>query len=470
MKSSRLYIIGIVVMIIVCFVLGQRMPRNFTWRATFHPNDRQPLGCYVFDSVMAQTMPRGYEAKRKTLSQIAADTADRHKNILIATEYLSFNEMDIRALRKLLKGGCHVMMAYCDTQDGCYSDSILAYDYGLYAYNFTYLNIRYLKMRLRNKEENAYATVSWDADSLYRQGDYRMYTDMMSGTVITDDSRKDKFCYDVLAQRTIRTNLRYDNSPFFPATLDTIKKRLLEENKDMKEVTAVDCYDGFRLTEKDSADVCLNLAVTRKVGKGRLTIVTMPYLFTNYGVLAKESSPLTMRLMTQISDRPVIRTTSYSPDYDGYDAKMSPMRYVLSQKPLREAWYLTAFTLLLFFIFKARRRQRVIPVMTQPKNHSLEFAQLIGTLYYQRADNADLVRKKTRFFAERIRSTMAVDILENVLSDDTVSTVARRTGMKEKELEDILKRLRMDYCTEGNIDDKEMKWAIDTINALTERI
>ena len=146
------------------------------------------------------------------------------------------------------------------------------------------------------------------------------------------------------------------------------------------------------------------------------------------------------------------------------------MRYVLSRKPLREAWYLTAFTLLLFFIFKARRRQRVIPVMTQPKNHSLEFAQLIGTLYYQRADNADLVRKKTRFFAERIRSTMAVDILESVLSDDTVSTVARRTGMKEKEVEDILKRLRMDYCTEGNIDDKEMKWAIDTINALTERI
>ena len=38
------------------------------------------------------------------------------------------------------------------------------------------------------------------------------------------------------------------------------------------------------------------------------------------------------------------------------------------------------------------------------------------------------------------------------------------------EVEDILKRLRMDYCTEGNIDDKEMKWAIDTINALTERI
>ena len=42
---------------------------------------------------------------------------------------------------------------------------------------------------------------------------------------------------------------------------------------------------------------------------------------------------------------------------------------------------------------------------------------------------------------------MAVDILESVLSDETVSTVARRTGMKEKEVEDILKKLRMDYCT-----------------------
>ena len=57
MKRLHIYIIGIVIATFLCFALGQRMPRTFTWKATFAHADRQPFGCYVFDSVMAQSMP-----------------------------------------------------------------------------------------------------------------------------------------------------------------------------------------------------------------------------------------------------------------------------------------------------------------------------------------------------------------------------------------------------------------------------
>jgi uncharacterized membrane protein YeiB len=60
MKRLHIYIIGIVIATFLCFALGQRMPRTFTWKATFAHADRQPFGCYVFDSVMAQSMPKGY--------------------------------------------------------------------------------------------------------------------------------------------------------------------------------------------------------------------------------------------------------------------------------------------------------------------------------------------------------------------------------------------------------------------------
>ena len=80
--------------------------------------------------------------------------------------------------------------------------------------------------------------------------------------------------------------------------------------------------------------------------------------------------------------------------------QMSPFRYFLSQPPLRWALYLSMVSILLFMIFAARRKQRAIPVIREPENKSLEFAELIGTLYYQKKDHADLVRKKYLYFAE----------------------------------------------------------------------
>ena len=196
----------------------------------------------------------------------------------------------------------------------------------------------------------------------------------------------------------------------------------------------------------------------------------MPFAFTNYGVLDRQLSPVVMRLMTQIADRPVVRTTAYMKSSAEYDAELSPMRYILSHKPLRNAWYLAALTLVLFCGFKARRRQRVIPVISKPKNHSLEFAKLIGTLYYQHGDNADLVRKKFVFLAERIRTAIQIDILGHQFPPEAAKMIALRTGLDEGETTNDLRRLRLDYWTEGDIDDQEMKWAIDCMERIMKLI
>ena len=89
------------------------------------------------------------------------------------------------------------------------------------------------------------------------------------------------------------------------------------------------------------------VAVTRSIGNGKLTVVAMPLAFTNYGVLDRQLLPVVMRLMTQIADRPVVRTTAYTKTTSDYEAELSPMRYVLNKKPLRHAWYLRDCRLIL---------------------------------------------------------------------------------------------------------------------------
>ena len=108
---------------------------------------------------------------------------------------------------------------------------------------------------------------------------------------------------------------------------------------------------------------------------------------------------------------------------------MSPFRYFLSQPPLRWALYLSMVSILLFMIFTARRKQRAIPVIREPENKSLEFTKLIGTLYYQKHDHANLVHKKFTYFAEVLRREIQVDVEEVADDERSFHRIAQKTGM-----------------------------------------
>ena len=80
MKITTRYIVGIVILVVGLFAILLIRPSRFVWTPTFAHEDKNPLGCFVFDSVMVQTMPRGYKAtsftmKSKTSSPITATTS-----------------------------------------------------------------------------------------------------------------------------------------------------------------------------------------------------------------------------------------------------------------------------------------------------------------------------------------------------------------------------------------------------------
>ena len=87
-------------------------------------------------------------------------------------------------------------------------------------------------------------------------------------------------------------------------------------------------------------------------------------------------------------------------------------------------------------MFYARRRQRVIPVVEEPKNRSIEFVKLIGTLYYQKHINHDLLQKKYAYFTETLRRLMMVDVEDTETRKDDVAQIALRAGMPEAEGQD----------------------------------
>lgn len=150
--------------------------------------------------------------------------------------------------------------------------------------------------------------------------------------------------------------------------------------------------------------------------------------------------------------------------------QMSPFRYFLSQSPLRWALYLSMVSILLFMIFTARRKQRAIPVIREPENKSLEFAELIGTLYYQKKDHADLVRKKYLYFAEELRREIQVDVEEVAEDERSFGRIARKTGMEAGEIAAFIREVRPVVYGGRSISEKEMKRLVDKMNEIINHI
>ena len=169
-----------------------------------------------------------------------------------------------------------------------------------------------------------------------------------------------------------------------------------------------------------------------KFGEGYFYLNSTPQAFTNYYLL-NNNQQYAANTFSYLETGHII--------WDNYEkaGKVvidSPMRFVLNQIPLKWAYYLTILGLILFVIFKAKREQRIIPVINPLTNTSIDFAKTIGGLYYQHRDYTDLISKKLNYFLEFIRSRYYLNT--STVSDKTATDLAAKSGKTLKETKSLL--------------------------------
>jgi hypothetical protein len=132
------------------------------------------------------------------------------------------------------------------------------------------------------------------------------------------------------------------------------------------------------------------------IGEGAIYVHSSPRAFTNFVLRDPNDWEYAFRCISYLPTSDVI----WDEHYKGYSLQRGELSYVLSQTPLRWAYYVLVIGLLLYIIFESKRRQRIIPVLEPVKNTTLEFVETIGRLYYQNRDHADLAAKKIAHFHE----------------------------------------------------------------------
>ena len=103
-------------------------------------------------------------------------------------------------------------------------------------------------------------------------------------------------------------------------------------------------------------------------------------------------------------------------------------------------------------------------------NKSLEFTKLIGTLYYQKNDHANLVHKKFTYFAEVLRREIQVDVEEVADDERSFHRIAQKTGMEVEEISRLIRKIRPVIYGGRVLSGEEMKGFIDKMNEIINHI
>ena len=407
-----------VVLFVLLFLLQMRLPKKFEWNATYYHADRQPFGCYVFDSVLTESMPKGYQVTSKTFRQLDHEHPSEKIGVLMVVDEQNLKKLDVKHLCNIARRGGKVMVVTRESDDQS-KDTIyyneLEHTFRLQfipAYYFSYFRIY---NRATGNEAEYKDTINWKGKPhVYPAHDYVVW-DGLSGGHLDFDS------------------LQTNSSLAFEA--DT-----------MLVAASVPC------------------------GKGEVIFVTSPLLFTNYGMLEGNTSEYIFRLMSMMADVPVYRTEAYIKMDATMDVQYSPFRELIKRPPLRWALYLLMLGVILLMVTTARRRQRVIPIITPPLNKSLEFVRLIGTLYYQRCTHAELVRKKFTFFAEELRRRCGIDVRDVNTDDGEVRFLAEKTGLGEAYIQQTLREIRLIIHSEEDIKPSKMREMIEAMSHILEKV
>ena len=454
MKSSRNFLFAMLVLFVLFCLLQVNLPKKFVWSPTFSHVDKQPFGCFVFDSVLTQSLPNGYHVTKKTFFQLDQEHAKEKISVLMVVDQHNLKQLDVKYLCNIARRGGKVMVvASSSLDDGRNADTVVVDElertFKVKIEDGLYFSLRGILSGLKAHDNDMYDTIYWNnRETMYAAQSYRMFYNMVGGTLFVDSVPKVKR----LAYTLSAAGYDYKLDSLYVGDFTRFDTIVDEKER-------IERIDTFAIKKVPTA-------VSVPYGKGEVIFVSSPLLFTNYGMLEGNTSVYIFRLMSYLADLPVYRTEAYVKTDAMLVAEQSPFREFIKRPPLRWALYLALLGVVLFMIFTARRRQRVIPIMSKPANRSLEFIQLIGTLYYQRKDHVDLVRKKFKLFAEELRKTAGVDISDVNTDDREYLLLAEKTGMNSDRLKKVIRQIRLVLHSEGNISVEEMRSLIDAMDTI----
>lgn len=167
--------------------------------------------------------------------------------------------------------------------------------------------------------------------------------------------------------------------------------------------------------------------------KGQLYLHTQPLAFSNYNLLESNNHLYIENILSYLDTEDIY----WIQKEDNAIKSSSLLRFILVHPALKWAWYLFLIGLLLFVLFTAKRKQRIIPIIPPIKNTTIAFTKTISSLYIDSKDYKGIMRKQVLQTLEEIRRTYRIET--KTLDIDFLNTLESKSGIGRKEIQNWIK-------------------------------
>ena len=191
--------------------------------------------------------------------------------------------------------------------------------------------------------------------------------------------------------------------------------------------------------------------VRYRFGKGSLLLCANPELFTNYSLLKPQGADYAAKALSFLP----AHSNIYWDQYQNKDIAIdrSPLRVFFTSPSLQWAFYISLLGLALFVLFEVKRRQRVIPIIAPLKNSTVDFVEVVGKVYYERRDNANIAHKKILYLLSFLREQYQLKTTQ--LDKEFAESLVWKTGADTAFVQDLVDYIN--YIGQQNtVNDKEL--------------
>ncbi len=361
MKDKRPYLIVGITAVIILGLFIYLQPDNekvYDWREHYKENKDDPYGTNIIHDLIKNASPDNFKDLHSSISKSLPDSTETEANYVFIGEGLYLDTADVNQLITFATGGNNVFI----------SSKVIPYDLMYYVY-YTQCNDAYWD----EYEEFADTTVTFN----FNHPDLK-------------DSAGFEFTY-------IYNN---DLAPYSWNYIDS----------------AYFCEETYSFIPLGSMNEQYINFVKMPIGNGAFYLHTAPIAFSNIQLLDENGLNYANKIFTHLSDGPffwdaksrvekrVAQAANNNFNQDRRLSDKSPLKYILQQPPLAWAWYILLSLAFLYLLFRAKRKQRVIPVLAKNENTSLEFISTIGSLYFMQQDHRRLSLQKVKLFYAYVRN------------------------------------------------------------------
>lgn len=349
------------------------------WQETYLPDDVNPYGTKIIFELLqharqGQTFVKVKDSISKKLPDISIDNKDSY--VYIGLDYHA-DSADVASLLQFVSKGNNAFII-CSNQDHLLLDS--------------------LTMISNSNQED----IELDDDEVWV--DHEDIHSTQQNTYSVEDTSISLHLTDV--KRILNpTTIKYKNNfktsihswNYFSDRLRTLEEAPVEILGSFDEN-----YVNF---------------IKLRFGKGEFYFHSTPMSFTNIHMLNDTTMHYCREALSSIGDGTIFWDEE-NRNYDWKAASQSnrelhkpeegPLEFILSEPSLRKAWYLLMLAAILYLIFGAKRKQRVLRTMTIQQNTSIEYAEVISRMFLNQKDHKKLILMKMDLLKSHIRDRFNV--------------------------------------------------------------